>query len=181
MNRQYCRERNLLMISGELAVYVAVIGASVICLTVILIINMKRPIVSLDVRPDSEWRLALVTRPGRKYKLCHRFHIQFDGSEEEFGLVADYTMTAGGETLIRERAGVGSVQPPYRDRFITLQKMVSYGTNSLKEAEYGHSMHKATIVLATVGPFDQRTELIAGGKIMLNPGTRMASGKVYFA
>lgn len=168
------------MISGEQAVFVTVIGSSVICLAVILIINLRRPLASLDVRPDSEWRLALVTRPGRKYKLCQRFHVQFDGSEEEFGLVADYTVTAAGEILVRERAGVGNVQPPVRDRLITLQKMVSYGTNSLKDAEYGHSMHKATIVLTTVGPFDHRVELMASGKTMVNPGTRMASGRVFF-
>ncbi|MFO7949318.1 MAG: hypothetical protein R6U36_03010 [Candidatus Fermentibacteraceae bacterium] len=141
----------------------------------------SRPLAGVDVYPDSRWKLGIVARPGREYRLCLRFHVQFNGPEEGFGLVADYTLTAAGETLTRERAGVGDIQPPERDRCITVQNMVTYGTNSLKDAEYGHAMRKATVVLATAGPFPHETELTAEGVTLLSQDTRLASGKVFFA
>ena len=169
------------MSASDLAILLTLLGITVIPMLVMLLLKLRRrSLAGVSVHPGSRWRLGLVARPERKYKLCHRFHVQFDGPEDGFGLVADYMLTAGGEALVNERAGVGDVQPPERDRLITVQDMVSYGTSSLKDAEYGHAMHKATIVLATVGPFPHHTELIAEGTILLNPGTRMASGSVFF-
>lgn len=159
-----------------------ILGALFLSMLVVLIYRfLRRPDCSVDVFQGSRWKLGTIAHPGRKYKLCHRFHVQFNGPEEGFGLVADYRLSAGGEVLVNERAGVGTVQPPARDRFISVQTMVSYGTNSLKDAEYGHAMHRATIVLAAIGPFSRATELTAEGEILLNSGARLASGEIFFA
>ena len=166
---------------GTLILYIIIGSLLLPMLVFVLFMFRRRPECRVDVFQGSRWSLGTVARPGRRYRLCHRFHVQFNGPEDGFGLVADYTLAAGGEILAKERAGVGTVQPPARDRFISVQTMVSYGTNSLKDAEYGHAMHKATIVLATIGPFSRATELTAEGEILLNPGTRLASGEIFFA
>ena len=171
------------MAESETLLLFAVLGTILITSLVAgLVIKLRhRRLAAVDVHSGSRWKLGIVARPGRKYRLCHRFHVQFFGPEDGFGLVADYSLLAGGETLARERAGVGDIQPPERDRRITVQNNVTYGTNSLKDAEYGHAMHRATIVLSTVGPFPHETELTAEGETLLNPGTRLASGEVFFA
>lgn len=134
-----------------------------------------RPVASVEVRPESEWRLGFLARPGRKYRLFVRFDVAFQGGEDEYGLVADYKCAAGGESLSSERAGVGNMVPPERDRFIGSRQMSSFTSTP------GSCRHRATITLTTVGPFEENTEVTAGGIVVISAGAVLSSCLVFFA
>jgi hypothetical protein len=134
-----------------------------------------KPVASVEVKPDSEWRLGFQAGPGRKYRLFVRFDAAFEGGEDEYGLVVDYSCTAGGSVVSRERAGTGNIVPPERDRFIGSQQMSSFTSTP------GSCRHRATISLAAVGPFEEGTEVIAGGTVVMSQGAVLTYCRVFFA
>ncbi|MFO7626175.1 MAG: hypothetical protein R6V62_02810 [Candidatus Fermentibacteraceae bacterium] len=134
-----------------------------------------RPVAFVDVKPDSDWRLGFMAGPGRKYRLFVRFDVAFQGGEDEYGLVVDYSCTAGGSVVTRERAGTGSIVPPERDRFIGSLQMSSFTSTP------GGCRHRATIALTAVGPFEESTEVIAGGTVVMAQGAVLSNCRAFFA
>ena len=118
----------LLCTDPELVVLISLV---VMLLAALLIVRWRlpgKPVASVEVRPGSEWRLGLQAGSGRRYRLLVRFDVAFQGGEDEYGLVVDYSCTAGGSMISRERAGTGNVVPPERDRFIGSQQMSSFSS-----------------------------------------------------
>lgn len=165
----------LLCTDPELVVLISLV---VMLLAALLIVRWRlpgKPVASVEVRPGSEWRLGLQAGSGRRYRLLVRFDVAFQGGEDEYGLVVDYSCTAGGSMISRERAGTGNVVPPERDRFIGSQQMSSFSSTP------GGCRHRATIVLTSVGPFEEGTEVITGGIIVLSQGAVLSNCRVFFA
>jgi len=136
--------------------------------------RVSRPLVKADAVDGVEWHLGMMALQGRKYRLCVRYEVTFEGTEDDFGIVADYRCsTPQGE--IRERAGVGSVVPPERDRYIGTSYSNSY------TGVMGSSRQKSTFVLATLGPFEHPAELTATGTLHLSHGVTLVRAEVYFA
>jgi len=165
----------LLCTDPELAVLLTL--AVMLLLSYLLVVRRLpgRAVASVGVKADSEWRLGFPARPGRKYRLFVRFDLAFRGGEDEYGLVVDYQCTAGGSAVSRERAGVGSIVPPERDRFIGSQQMSSFTSTP------GSCRHRATVALTSVGPFEEVTEVIAGGTVLLSRGAVLSNCTAYFA
>lgn len=134
-----------------------------------------RPVASVEVKPGSEWRLGFLVRPGRKYRLFVRFDVAFQGGEDDFGLVVDYFCTAGGSPVSRERAGIGGIVPPHRDRSVGCMRMSSF-TSTPRGCR-----HRATIDLTAAGPFEEGTEVVAGGTVEVSQGAVLSSCRVFFA
>ena len=134
-----------------------------------------KPAASVEVKPDSEWRLGFLAMPGKKYRLFVRFDVAFQGGEDEYGLVVDYSCAAGGSVVSRERAGVGNIVPPERDRFIGIQRMSSFTSTP------GSCRHRATVTLTRVGPFEESIEVTAGGSVVVSAGAVLSNCQVYFA
>lgn len=165
----------LLCTEPELTVLISV---AVMLLLSYLFVAWRRPgrvAASVEVKPDSEWRLGFAAQPGKKYRLLVRYDVAFRGGEDEYGLVVDYFCTAAGSVVSRERAGVGRIVPPQRDRCIGSQQMSSF------TATPGGCRHRATISLASVGPFEEATEVIAGGTVLLSQGSVLSDCKAFFA
>ncbi len=134
-----------------------------------------KPAASVEVKPDSEWRLGFLAVPRKKYRLFVRFDVSFQGGEDEYGLVVDYSCIAGGSMVFRERAGTGNIVPPERDRFIGSQQMSSFTSTP------GSCRHRATITLTRVGPFEENTEVTAGGTVVISTGAVLSNCQVFFA
>lgn len=136
--------------------------------------KVSRPLALIEAREGSEWRLGLVARQDRKYRLCVRYEVTFHGAEDDFGLVADYRCaTPQGE--VSERAGVGHVVPPERDRYVGTSYKNSYSST------LGSCRQKATFVLATLGPFQHPAELTATGTVQVSAGTNLVRAEVFFS
>lgn len=148
--------------------------ASVVVPLLIILFRFRRPLASQEVSPDSTWRLGILPSAGRRYRLCLRYDIRHRGSEDRFGLVADYTLMRGGELLVREKAGVGDIQPPERDRRIGSQSLCSFSST------LGDSRSRATVVLAKVGPFDGSMEITAEGQLLTDQGSWLQKATVFF-
>lgn len=154
------------------------ITLAVMLLVTLLLVRWRlsgKPLASVDVKPDSEWRLGFQAEPGKRYRLLVRFDVAFQGGEDEYGLVVAYSCTAGGTIVSRERAGTGNVVPPERDRFIGSQQMSSFSSNP------DGCRHRATIALTTAGPFEEGTEVIAGGTVLISQGAVLSNCRVFFA
>ncbi|MBN2587061.1 MAG: hypothetical protein JXA64_05830 [Candidatus Fermentibacteraceae bacterium] len=122
----------------------------------------------------SEWSMGFAAAPGRRYGLCLSFDIRYPGSEDDYGLVAEYSCSAMGRVLARERAGCGAAVPPHRDREI--------GTlfNCSRSSVPGSSRSRVTALLCVVGPFDACTEVTAAGRILAAEGNELDKAEVYF-
>ncbi len=165
----------LLLCSDQLALVLIVLAVTLVLALIASRWMPGKPVASVGVETGSEWRLTFVPKPGRKHRLCLRFDIRFQGGEDEYGLVVEYTCMASGVILVRERAGIGNVQPPVRDRSIGSMSMSSFSST------LGMCRHRATIVLTGVGPFDEHTEVTAGGTVLLSEGARLEKCEVFFA
>jgi hypothetical protein len=149
----------------------------IVSLVVVLLIRRRigRRIVEAEVNTDSEWSLGTVTEPGRKYNLCLKFRIEYPGGDESYGLVADYRFHAGSEVLITERAGIGDLISPDTDRRIGTQY------NCDLTSVMGWNKYRATIVLCSVGPFDERFEISAAGRVVTSPKTSLKKCVIFIS
>jgi hypothetical protein len=137
--------------------------------------RLGRREVSTEAWEGSEWSLGFAADPGRKYSLCLRFDIRYFGSEDDYGVVADYSCSAMGKVLARERAGCGDKVPPHRDREIRTLYNCSYSS------VLGNSRNRVTAMLTVVGPFEACTELAAAGRILTAEGNKLEKAEVYFS
>ncbi len=136
--------------------------------------RVSRPLVRVDAMADAEWRLGMMARQGRRYRLCVRYEVAFQGIEDGFGLVADYRCVTPLKE-IREKAGVGSVVPPERDRYVGASYMNSY------TGLMGGCRQKSTFVLAVLGPYEYPAELEATGVLHVSEGVTLVRAEVFFA
>lgn len=154
-----------------------IIAATAISTLVFVMLSLRkvsRPLALVEAREGVEWRLGVMAPENRKRRLCVRYEVKYNGVEDDFGLVVDYhCRTPEGE--IRERAGVGHMTPPERDRFVG----TSYG-NSYSSV-LGNCRQKATFILATLGPFPYSAELEAAGTVHVSQGTTLVRAEVYFS
>jgi hypothetical protein len=160
----------------EVIVLIAIAATMIPILVFVLITvgRVSRPLVSAEMREGAEWRLGMMAQQGRKHRLCVRYEVKYQGSEDDFGLVVDYSCrTPEGE--IRERVGAGHQVPPERDRYIGISYSNSYS------AVMGNCTQKSTFVLATLGPFRHPFELEATGTVQVSAGTSLVHAEVYFA
>lgn len=134
-----------------------------------------RKAASSPVQPGSMWKLGFVAGTGKKYRLCFSYQVAFNGGEDDFGLVADYHCQAAGLAVSGERAGIGSVQPPERERTVRMQHNCSFSST------LDRCRQRAVFVLTTLGPFDNDTHVTAEGTIEVNPGTVLEKGEVFFS
>jgi hypothetical protein len=137
--------------------------------------SRRNPMASTPVVPDSEWRLGFVPKRGRSYRLCLRFDVNFTGIEDDYGIVVDYSCTGPDGLHVHERVGTGNIQPPARDRFINIQRNSSFSSTP------GNSRHRATVDLASLGPFDESTEIVASGTLLLSSGATLNIAEIFFA
>lgn len=136
--------------------------------------KVSRRLASVEAAEGQEWRLGVMAPQNRRLRLCVRYEVKYQGAEDDFGLVADYRcLTPQGE--VRERAGVGHVTPPERDRFVGTSYSNSYSS------VLGSSNQKATFILATLGPFPYSAELEATGTVHVSQGTTLVRAEVYFS
>ncbi len=159
----------------EAIILISIVATMVPTLAFVMVAlrRVSSPLVSSAAGDGSEWRLTFLARQGRKYRLCMRYEVVFEGGEDDFGLVVDYRCTTP-QGEIRERAGVGSVTPPERDRYVGSSYKNSY------TGVMGNSRQKATFILATVGPFPGPAELVAEGVVHVSSGANLVNGTVYF-
>lgn len=134
-----------------------------------------RKAASSPVLPESRWRLGFVAGARKKYRLCLSYQVAFKGSEDDFGLVVDYVCHASGLTVASERAGIGSVRPPERERTVRVQHNCSFSST------LDRCRQRAVFVLTTLGPFDHDTHVTAEGILEVNPETVLEKGEVFFA
>jgi len=127
------------------------------------------------VNTDSVWSLGTVAEPGRKYNLCFSFRIEYPGGEDNYQLVADYECRAGANIQVRERAGVGNLTSLEIDRLVTTQY------NCDLTAVLGWNKYRATVILCSVGPFDEMCEIQASGRIAASPETLLKKGEIFFS
>ena len=165
----------LLCTDPELIVLISLVEMLLFSLLIVRWRLPGKPVASVEVRPDSEWRLGFQAGPGKRYRLLVRFDVAFQGGEDEYGLVVDYSCTSGGTVVSRERAGTGNTVPPERDRFIGSQQMSSFASTP------DGCRHRATITLTAVGPFEESTEVIAGGTVIMSQGAVLSNCRVCFA
>jgi len=136
--------------------------------------KVSRPLALVEAKEGSEWSLGLMAPQGRKRRLCVRYEVTYQGTEDDFGLIVDYRCrTPEGE--IHERAGVGHVTSPEMDRFVGTSYSNSF-TSML-----GSCRQKATFILATLGPFPYPAELGATGTVHVSQGTTLVRAEVYFS
>ncbi|MBN2586468.1 MAG: hypothetical protein JXR55_04170 [Candidatus Fermentibacteraceae bacterium] len=169
------------MIAGtdpRLIVLVACAACTLVTYVVVKLHNRNRishRVAELEIRFDSEWTLALIAEPGRKYNLGFEFHIEHPGAEDDFGLVADYACLAGDGPQTVEKAGIGNLSQSDQCRRI----MSSYNVSLTSIA--GWSKYRATVVICTAGPFSDRTEIKAIGKVIASPGVELKRGLIFFS
>ena len=144
---------------------------------VLFLIRKKigHPVAEREVNTDSEWTLGTVTRPGRRYNLCFQFQIEYPGGEDDYQLIADYECLSGKHILLSERAGIGYLSSLGIDRLIMAQHNCSLTSVG------GRSKYKATVVLCSVGPFDEAYEIRASGRIIAAPETMLKKGRIFLA
>lgn len=160
----------------EVLVLIIIAGTMLPILVFVMLAVRKvsRPLVRVDAEPDVEWRLGMMAREGRKYRLCVRYEVTFQGIEDGFGLVADYRcVTPLGE--IRERVGAGSIVPPERDRGVGI-----FYRNSFTGV-MGACRQKSTFILAVLGPYEYPAELEATGTLHVSTGVTLVRAEVFFA
>lgn len=154
-----------------------VIAATMVPTVVVVMLKLRkvsRPLALAPAGDGSEWRLGIFARPDRKYRLCVRYDVRYEGAEDDFGLVVDYRCSSpSGE--VRERAGVGHVVPPERDRYVGTSYRNSYSSM------LGSCRQKATFILATLGPFPHPAELTATGTLHVSAGTTVVRAEVFFS
>lgn len=153
------------------------ITASMMTALVFVMISLRkvsRPLALVGAKEGCEWSLGLMAPQSRKRRLCVRYEVTYQGTEDAFGLVVDYRCrTPEGE--IHERAGVGHVTPPERYRFVGTSYSNSF-TSML-----GSCRQKSTFILATLGPFPYPAELGATGTVYVSEGTTLIRAEVYFS
>ena len=164
-------EYTLLMVAAALVLM------GIIAFLVLFLIRRRigAPVVATEVNTDSRWSLGTVAEPGRKYSLCFRFRIEYPGGDEDYQLVADYECQAGTDIPFRERAGVGNLSALATGRLIRTQY------NCDLTAVLGWNRYRATVVLCSVGPFDEMRDIRASGRIAASPETLLKKGEIFFS
>ncbi len=168
----------ILLSEPDLVVLAFLVVVSLSTLLAVLISQHRRlgrREVSTEAWEGSEWSLGFAADPGRRYSLCLRFDIRYPGSEDDYGVVADYYCSAMGKVLVRERAGCGDKVPPHRDREVRTLYNCSYSS------VLGNSRNRSTAMLSVVGPFEACTEVTALGKILAAEGNKLYKAEVYFS
>ena len=165
-------EENVLLI---LVASVAIMGITSLVVNLLIRRRIGRRAVETEISTRSEWSLGAVAEPGRRYNLCLKFTIEHHGGEDNYGLVVDYSCHAGGKILVSERAGIGDEIPPERDRNISTQ----YNTDLT--AIGGWSKYRATIVLCSAGPFEERCEMRATGMTDISQKASLKKGLIFFS
>jgi hypothetical protein len=158
-----------------LTVLLAVAGILLVSLAVAMAAVPRRRLASIEAVEGSDWRLGVVVEHRRKVRLCVRYRVGFHGEEDNFGLVVDYHCDAAGEMAFAERAGVGDKVPPKRDRRIATSYNCGFTSTP------AGSSQRATIVLAVLGPFDETTELVAGGVLTTDGDSVLEQAEVFFS
>ena len=134
-----------------------------------------RRVAEVEVHPGSEWSLAFITEPGRKYNLCLSFRIEHPGGEDDFGLIADYTCIMSGRTVISEKAAIGHTVPPEQVRRIGTQYNVSLTSVG------GWTRYRATVVLCGTDQAEERAEIRASGRLTASSGVEIEKAVVFFS
>lgn len=132
-------------------------------------------VVETDVNTNSVWSLGTVAEPGRKYNLCFKFRIEYPGGDEDYQLVADYECQAGMDIKVRERAGVGNLTS------LEINRLINTQYNCDLTAVLGWNKYRATVVLCSVGPFDEMYEIRASGRITAAPETVLKKGEIFLS
>lgn len=128
-----------------------------------------------EIRLNSEWTIALIAEPKKKYNLCLEFQIEHPGGEDHFGIMADYSCCANNEPLVVEKACIGNLISSDNCRKI----MSSYNVSLTSIG--GFSKYRATVVLCSGGPFSNGVEVKATGKITALPGIELKRGVLFFS
>lgn len=132
-------------------------------------------VVETEVNTNSQWSLGTVAEPGKKYNLCFKFKIEYPGGDDDYQLVADYMCQAGMDVLVNEKAGVGNLSSLETNRLINTQY------NCDLTAILGWNKYRATIVLCSVGPFDEMCEIRTSGRIAASHETLLKKGEIFLS
>lgn len=162
-------------VAPVMAALIAFMAVSFLIVKLIVRKRIGHRTVEQDVRLDSEWTLALIAEPERKYNLCFQFQIQHPGGEDHFGMIVDYTCSANNEPLVAERAGIGNLIHANQARKV----MSSYNVSLTSVG--GWSKYRATVVLCSAGPFSNGMEIKATGKITAAPEVELTRGLLFFS
>lgn len=130
---------------------------------------------SVIVRDGSEWGLGFVARRGRRYGLCLFYDVRYPGSEDDYGLTAEYVCTAGGVELVSERAHAGDLAPQEDSKPIRTFYRCSHS------AVFGNCRSRATVILCTAGPFRSDMEVHCSGELNCAEGTVLEAAEIYFS
>lgn len=165
-------EENTLLI---IALALILMGVAALLVHYLIRRRIGTRIVETEVNTDSRWTFGTVAEPGKRYNLCFKYMIEYPGGDEDYQLVADYECQAGKDTLVRERAGVGSLSTLDSGRLIRTQY------NCDLTAVLGWNKYRATVVLCSIGPFDEMCELRASGRIEASPKTLLKKGEIFLS
>lgn len=158
-----------------ISITLALMGTMALIIALFLRRKLSRRVDESEISPGSRWSLGAVVEPGMKCNLCLEFKIQYYGGEDDYGIAVEYDLRAGGELLSSERAGVGNVTPPESDRRIGTQYRTSL------TAVLGKNSYRATVVVCSIGPFEQRREINATGTVHTAAGTLLQKGIVFLS
>ena len=165
-------EDNTLLVIALTLVFMGILTFSVLSL---IRRKIGTRVVETEVNTSSRWSLGTVAEPGRKYNLCFEFRIEYPGGDDDYQLVADYECQAGNDILIREKAGIGYLSSLEKSSQINSQ----YNCNLT--AVLGWNKYKATVILCSMGPFDEMCEVRASGRIAASPETLLKKGEIFFS
>lgn len=164
--------------SPEMVVLLFVLATFVPVLLIVILWQhrrIRRKLISVETGEGSDWRLGLICEQGRRYSLCITYEVTYSGSEDDYGILVEYSCLAGGEELVSEAAGAGD-------------RLLKDGTRHIRTlyrcshtAVLGNCRSSATAMLCTAGPFDHSTEVTVSGRVTAAPGTSLVRSEVYFA
>ena len=158
-----------------LIVLAALMAAFYIFVRLLIRRKIGHRVAELEVHENSEWTLALMAEPDRKYNLCFEFKIRHSGGEDHFGLLVDYVCSTGDEDSVAEKAGIGNLITSDAVRKIVTAYNVSLTSIG------GRSKYRAKVIICSVGPFSNRREIAARGSVSGSSETELDTGKIFFS
>lgn len=131
----------------------------------------KNTVAETEPVPDRAFRIGFVTEKTSRYRIMMYFRINYEGSEDNYGVWADYAVEQQGAIVRQESAGAGNLLPP-GTREITTQ----YFTSSTGVA--GMYDYRSTIQLFRTGKCMRGQEIRVTGTVHSHPGTVIKELKI---
>lgn len=131
----------------------------------------KNTVAETEPVPDRAFRIGFAAEKNSRYRIMMCFRINYVGTEESYGVWADYTVEQMGAIVRQESAGVGNLLPPG-----TREIKTQYFTSTTTVA--GRYDYRCTVQLFRTEECMLGQEIRVTGTVHTHPGTVVKELKI---